>query len=363
MLCKAPWNHIQINAEGVINPCCMFAPTMYKKEYNSLQEAFDGPENEDLRTKMLSGEKVKGCEKCDLYTEIGIEPFRSSFEKYDINNPKIRELEFSLDNHCNFKCVTCNSQFADGWYKEDIELIDMGLDREKSKAIKQGYGLIKYSGSIKDLDLSELRYLKMLGGEPFINSGYLEVLQSIDLTNVTVLLTTNNSVFPKDWIDTILKCDQVRIVMSLDGVDDVGEFVRYGMKQSRFTKNLMKWKEISDDYEHVVGSFNYVFHILNSFNLNKTIEYTDRTGWRFYVDFLTTPEYLNVQYLPSNLKQEIKQNITKCADADAIENYLDDGMYNENHMKDFIKYINFLEQRSILPAECEYIYEKILYYN
>ena len=339
----------------------MFAPSMYKKEYKSLQEAFDGPENADLRKRMLAGEKIKGCEKCDLYTEIGIEPYRNYFDHYDINNPKIRELEFSFDNHCNFKCVTCNSRFADGWYKEDIELLDMGLSRTKSKAVRQGHGLVTYPGNIKDLDLSELRYLKILGGEPFINRKYLELLESIDLSNLTVMLTTNNSVFPKDWIETILKCKKFRLMVSLDGIDDVGEFVRYGMKQSRFTKNLMKWKEVADDNEQVVGSFNYVFHILNSLNLNKTIEYTERTGWRFVVDFLTGPEYLNVQHLPWNLKQEIKRNITKYSEVSAIENFLDGGIYNDKHMKDFIKYTNFLEQRAILPEECEYIYEKVLY--
>ena len=48
-LCLAPWNHIQINAEGIINPCCMFSPTIYHKQYNNLQEAFNGSENQNLR--------------------------------------------------------------------------------------------------------------------------------------------------------------------------------------------------------------------------------------------------------------------------------------------------------------------------
>ena len=58
-LCLAPWNHIQINAEGVVNPCCMFYPTVYHKKYNNLQEAFDGSENKELRQRMLNGEKIE----------------------------------------------------------------------------------------------------------------------------------------------------------------------------------------------------------------------------------------------------------------------------------------------------------------
>ena len=69
-LCLAPWNHIQINAEGIINPCCMFSPTIYHNQYDNLQKAFEGPENQDLRKRMLNGEQIRGCEKCDLYEKL-----------------------------------------------------------------------------------------------------------------------------------------------------------------------------------------------------------------------------------------------------------------------------------------------------
>ena len=115
-LCLAPWNHIQINAEGVVNPCCMFYPTVYHKKYNNLQEAFDGSENKELRQRMLNGEKIEGCHKCDLYESLNKfsyrEYFKMHYDKSTFKNPKIRELEFALDNTCNFKCLTCNSRFS-----------------------------------------------------------------------------------------------------------------------------------------------------------------------------------------------------------------------------------------------------------
>ena len=357
-VCKAPWNHIQVNAEGDLNPCCMFFPSIYKQKYDSIQDAFEGPENLELRNKMLKGEKIEGCNKCNLYDELGIEPFRNYFDHYSLEKPKIRELEYSIDNVCNFKCVTCNSRFSSKWYKDDIKLLKLGISRPESKAIKNKRAHTSFNGDIKNVDLSELQTLKILGGEPFINVKYLEMLQNIDLTKVTLAITTNNSIFPRKWIDTLLKCKRVRLMISIDGIDEVGEFVRYGMKQKRFTKNLHLWKEVSAHNTNIEISFNYVFNILNCFNLNKTLEYTGAEN--FIVDLLTGPDYLNVQYLPDSLKEDIVPNINKFKDYGNIIDFMNNGSYKELIMLDFANYCHFLEERLPLPEECEIIYNGIV---
>lgn len=361
-ICKAPWNHIQINSEGTINPCCMFFPTNYKKTYNSLQEAFDGPENALLRQQMLDGKTIDGCSKCDLYDKIGLEPLRNYFDHYEIENPKIRELEYSFDNTCNFKCVTCNSRFSSKWLKDDIELHKLGISRPISKAVEQKKAYISFHEKMKQIDFSELQYLKLLGGEPFINEKYLELLQSIDLSNVTVMITTNNSVFPKKWIDVLLRCKRLRLMISIDGIDEVGEFVRYGMKQKKFTSNLRFWKDVSDNNDNVELSFNYVFNILNSFNLNKTLEYVkkEKIDGEFIVDYLTGPDYLNAQFLPDNIKKNIEIHISKYKKNHEIVSFLKNKNFSDKIMKNFLMYCNFLENRMQLPKECEEIYNEII---
>ena len=369
-LCLAPWNHIQINAEGIINPCCMFSPTIYHKQYNNLQEAFNGSENQNLRERMLKGEKIKGCEKCDLYESLNKFSYREHFDlKYEsstIDKPKIRELEFALDNVCNFKCVTCSSRFSSKWYNDDLELIKIGIPRY-SEAISNRKKIMKNVNNLENLDLSELNYLKLIGGEPFINDSYIDILKMLNLKNLELALITNNSVFPEKWIELILKVKTLNLHISIDGVYEVGEFVRSGMNFKKFTDNLIKWKKLSDTNSNIDIKFNFVVHSLNILNLKSTIKYLEDLGFKievnhikeqkFEIDFLKEPYYINLSYLPTSLKKIIEKQLD--FNLNGKRDMIVDFMYSNNHdkkiMKTFLKYCIFLERKKTIPKECEFI--------
>ena len=370
MLCKAPWNHIQINAEGTINPCCMFSPTIYHKEYRNLQEAFDGPENLDLRKRMLNGESIKGCEKCDLYESLNKYSYREHFDmKYDsstLKNPKIRELEFALDNVCNFKCVTCSSRFSSKWYNDDLKLIELGIPRH-SEAISKRKKILKNVNNLDDLDLSELNYLKLIGGEPFINDAYIDILKKLNLENLELALITNNSVFPEKWIDLVMKVKTLNLHISIDGVYEVGEFVRSGMNFKKFTENLIRWKKLSEIETKIDIKFNFVVHSLNILNLKSTIKYLEDIGFRIEVnhikeqkleiDFLKEPYYINLSYLPISLKKiiENKLDFNLNGKRDMIVDFMYSNEHDKQIMKTFFKYCVFLEKKQTIPKDCEFI--------
>ena len=370
MLCKAPWNHIQINAEGTVNPCCMFSPTIYHKEYKNLQEAFDGYENQNLRRRMLDGELIEGCQKCDLYESLNKFSYREHFDmKYDIStlqNPKIRELEFALDNVCNFKCVTCSSRFSSKWYRDDLRLINLGIPRY-SEAISRRKNVIKNVNNLDDLDLSELNYLKLIGGEPFINDAYIDILKKLNLENLELALITNNSVFPEKWIDLIMKVKILNLHISIDGVYDVGEFVRLGMNFKKFNENLIRWKKLSEIESKIDIKFNFVVHSLNVLNLKPTMKYLEDMGFKIEVnhikeqkleiDFLKEPYYINLSYIPDSLKEiiEKKLDFNLNGKRDMIVDFMYSNKHNKKIMKTFFKYCMFLEKKHALPKECEFI--------
>lgn len=370
MLCKAPWNHIQINAEGTVNPCCMFSPTIYHEKYKNLQDAFDGQENKNLRKKMLNGELIDGCQKCDLYESLNKFSYREHFDlKYDsstLKNPKIRELEFALDNVCNFKCVTCNSRFSSRWYNDDLRLIDLNIPRY-SEAIRKRKKVIKNVNNLEGLDLSELNYLKLIGGEPFINDSYIDILKKLKLENLELALITNNSVFPDKWIELILKVKTLNLHISIDGVYEVGEFVRLGMNFEKFTENLIRWKKLSELESKIDIKFNFVVHSLNVLNLKPTIKYLEDLGFKIEVDhikeqkleidFLKEPYYINLSYIPDSLKEiiEKKLDFNLNGKRDMIVDFMYSNKHDKKIMKTFFKYCMFLEKKNSLPEECEFI--------
>ena len=67
-----------------------------------------------------------------------------------------------------------------------------------------------------------------------------QCLESIkNFQNLVVYLTTNNSKIPDErWHKSFKKCKMVNICISVDGIEEVGEFVRLGMNFERYSKKI-----------------------------------------------------------------------------------------------------------------------------
>ena len=349
--CMAPWSHIQQNSYGEINPCCMFygKDKVYTKKYDSLQEAFNGSENARLRQRMLNGEYIDSCKKCYRDEDLGKSSYRQRFnERYKIEDePAIRELELALSNKCNFKCVDCNTRFSSSWYDDDIL-----LGRTYYTDIGRNY---KSNFDIDKVDLSQLRELKILGGEPFLEKEYLNIFTGIDKSNVSLFFVTNNSVFPsEEWIDQFAEFNDIRFIVSIDGVYDVAEFVRYGKKFSRFEKNYEKWIELSKQkLTNMKVIPHFVFHALNCTNLDATIQWLrnfhDDDKVLSY-DFLENPIELSVKYLPDDVKKYIIQN-NKNFLTDQINQFMNMHDYDKECCMKLKKYSEFLNIRNEIPDD------------
>lgn len=356
--CKAPWSHIWVETTGRIKPCCVFGGFPYKK-HTSIQEAFDSEENKIIRSRMQSTKILNECKGCTIYDD---------FEKYDLSEPAIRSLEISFDNNCNFKCVTCESKFSYLWHDEDKELLDMGFDRTIFK---------KFKNNIKiDLDFSKLEKLRFAGGEPVMSKRAFELLDSLsNPEKVELQFNTNNSIFPKNWIPILKKMKRVILIFSIDGVHEVGEFVRYGYKQTRQDKNFKRWLDVVTKYKNIFININYVSHGLNSLDYHNTENHIEKTlgyskEWmrqnygsslegkpiqQISIDNLYKPFYLNTAIFPDETKKIISKNIHE----KKILNHLNTKSFDLGMCKQFIEYCNFLENRMPLPRDCEIIYESV----
>ncbi len=389
-LCKALWNTIQQDVQTEIKPCCVFCERpIPNKKYGNLTDAFFGEEFEDLRKRMLNGEKLEGCNGCFMGEEAGEWSLRNHFNQmYDDNtldNPQIRDVEVALDNTCNFKCVICSAKFSTAWYEEELELQkETDLIRQSAQSVKTQTPYIRNISDLSKIDKKYIKSIRMPGGEPFMNKEILEWLQTLDLSDIELTLITNNSIFPKKWIPTLKTAKKLRLVISCDGIGEVGEFVRYGMKQSVFTKNLKKWQEIQTN--RIIISFSFVCNAMNVLNVEKTYNWIREMGvdesqydwynkmmkapkWDFIVmaiDRLYFPEYIDIRYLPDETKKLIHKHYEKMGPLDGkikekILSWMDSGETNNDRAKDFLTYCDFLEaRRMILPQETEVIYNSVM---
>lgn len=361
--CMAPFTHIAVDSQQNFRPCCMFYPTIYDKRYDSVRKVFDSVENETLRQKMLNGEKIKGCEKCYRDEKLNKNSYRNDFnnryfkEEY-IKNPKIKELELALGNKCNLKCVTCNSYYSSAWEKEDKL-----LSRIMRRRIVENDRVNENLEDFLNYDFSDLRQIKILGGEPFLYKEYFDFFEKIQVDKINVFLVTNNTIFPNnDWLMKFKQFNNVKINISIDGVHELGEFVRYGLNFKRFTKNFEKWIKFSNENNNVDIIPHLVIHNLNILNVVSTYEwlskYFDKKTFLSF-DILDDPQYLNIGFLPDNVKSFVLQKISNFNYFNTIKEYLNMTKFDVNSMKEFLKYANFLSTRNDLPEESLIIYNLI----
>ena len=361
--CIAPFVHIMNSPSGIPSPCCMYGRNIIDMhERKSLVDAFYGEEWTELRKTMMKGEYIEGCKVCYDNEQKGTLSLREdmnslhSFDEF-ISAPRLSDIQLSVSNKCNFKCVTCNVQSSDSWYEEEKELSNiiprMGFPYEHSNALLESYEQI-------DEIPNDLDVLRLVGGEPFMENKLYDLLKKLDLEEKTIYFVTNNSIFPKKWINLLDKAKFLHATISIDGIYDVGEFVRYGFNMNRFTRNLIKWLNFLKPKNSRL-SFHYVFHNLNVLNTVKTVKWLNQFDYG-KVEFtaLYEPKYLDIKYLPDQTKELIMNELEDSLAKSSIISHMKSGTYDKEQCTNFINYTNFLENRKQLPPESEIIYDSVM---
>ena len=357
--CMAPFAHIR-NICGVPAPCCMVTDNIIDAHtQRNLKSAFHSIEWDDLRQKMLKNESIDICTHCYDEEDKGLKSLRQNLNEYHLSeekilNPKIRDIDMAMSNKCNFKCVTCGIDNSSAWYDEEKILKDiiprMGYPFEYDSPI------LDSSEQIEDVDQEHIEIIRLLGGEPFLDDNFLKFLNGLDLPKVKIFFVTNCSVFPKKWIETLEQSKEFVVMFSIDGIDEVGEFVRYGYKQRVFDRNLKKWLNFLQTKKTTIY-YHFVCHIMNVLNYDNTIKYLKQFDGKIWLSMLHTPEYLNLKFLPDNIKDIIESKVK----SDSILKHMKSGFYDKKHCDDFLKYIYFLEtHRKTIPVEIDNIFNMIV---
>ena len=331
-------------------------------KYKTLAEAFEGEEMQDLRQKMIDGEYLDGCRYCYHLESIGLMSLRESINSChnETHEAKLKEIEIYPSNKCNFRCTICNSSASSMWENEPLQIKDN-----------------KPTNTYMLDDLTDLDLMTISGGEPFIMSEYDgDFFKGRSAKMFT--MATNNSVFPKsEFFDFIERSKDVLIYLSLDGVGEVGEFCRKGLKMGRFERNMKKWQTWFDQSKFERnGNPNYklrppyltglrimfVMQPYNIFNVYDSMKWADEHDIILDLRNCYSPEKLNVAYLPNTIKNDIIQTMPFYNDThrEFVEKIFNSGTYDKNRIEEFIEYTKYLMGLDEIPEESLRIYKQCM---
>jgi len=230
-----------IDTDGSMLPCCEYkypAPT-HKSENNfSNFDTWWTVENEALRQKMLNNQHDDGCTYCKNKESIPGQFHLRLYHnkcypiKQDNYTPEIQQIEIRFGNYCNLKCLMCGPYASSSLSEEyvrnnelfssnDFKVYNVKTIRwwEEPGALDKLYSMVQHVKSIH-----------MTGGEPMMIPEVVDVLNSIENTNVKVTFNTNMTRFTKKVFVALSRFKTVGISASLEGVGKHNDYIRYGSK-------------------------------------------------------------------------------------------------------------------------------------
>ena len=287
--CNKMYNHLDFyNPDGSVTPCCHFDKGKTKFGWNSYIPKIKYFEWYDMKERMSEG-WISECHICENQEKLGFESMRQEWNKRSSASAGIEGIELALDYTCNFMCRMCTPALSTSWrkYDEDWERFDGHFWNPT-----HNYNSLDF---LKTLNLSKLKTIRVVGGEPFLSNNLQEFLDFLPGDH-EIVFDTNGSVFPDQKIvDILLNKFKVQIDVSIDAIGDLAECIRFGTI----------WEEVSRNIDRHFDTWDLVnIHTtISILNVNHINDIYDIWADRCIMNSLTHPNFLRPEQIPIDQRQ------------------------------------------------------------
>ena len=352
-ICYAPFIHRYVHPNDGPQVCCESGATRSKHtpETLDLKKDWQSKYFQDIRKRMLAGEKLSICSSCWQLEGDGFESDRLMFNhKYERHGSpeldivkgteigKPLDLDIRPTNLCNLKCRMCTPSYSSQLAKESkahpyvrdwYEGGATGINNITNYDIMTEENIQHLiSGLTPESDI------KFLGGEPTIMpevSLMLDRLIEADKTDCFISLTTNCTNFNNQaMFDKLAKFKGVGAQLSLDGMGKTVEYIRHPLNWKRAQEVITQWIDITQNRE-----IHFVLQSLNLFNVydflfwladfNKAIDESKITvPVEFYI--IDEPNWAQIRNLPVDARHKEVERISSITDPYVIR------LMNESEM-------------------------------
>ena len=277
----APWTHTYLSPQTERRMCCASRePAQNFEQYIdtksgtgryipvTLEEHWNSPHMQSVRRRMMAGETLPECEVCndkllntDVYRSYFWHLFKHKYDdvigKTDLNGRTSMlpvSWDYRFSNLCNFKCRTCGDMLSSSWETEQRQhqMIDWTnakntwMQPDVRREITQFQDTQieeEFSRAVEEHRVEEIYWV---GGEPLMYEQHWRYMKRIielgDGPRVYARYNTNLSRVRYggvDLFDDILAhIRDWQICASLDGTQQIGEYIRTGLDYEQFCRNF-----------------------------------------------------------------------------------------------------------------------------
>jgi MoaA/NifB/PqqE/SkfB family radical SAM enzyme len=318
VICPLPWHHIAIRPNGRVYPCCYFRHEDTPEEFNlSYNNVFKHPFLDSVRTAITYNKKVDGCKQCYHNEKFTGKSMRldtlETFEKindkpFEVpDQPNLTYVDIAFSNVCNNRCRMCNPELSTNWYAD-----------AKALGIPINKGIIENSDPFKNIDVSNLNFIKFIGGEPMLEQEkFINLLNRCNLSSLSLFIATNVTTKPNaELMKLFRKCKQVKISCSIDAYGRLNDFLRKGSVWEEVDRNL-KW--YANTFDIVT-----VHSVVSIYNINKIHELYEHVqknypNVSFQFVMVDGPDWIRPCNLPIDVKDTLMKQIYQIQHQDIID--------------------------------------------
>jgi len=353
-LCWMPWLHTATNPNGDVKLCCIAKnDSGLNLNSKSIEEIWNSDYYKQARLDMLEGKQISACETCWKEEDLGIQSHRQICNRIYEERLKKEGIEqitmltdstghlsitpptidMRLGNTCNLECAMCGPGESSKWVRRSKFLAN-NLETKikfvwdyKSKVDATQFDWYKTDKFWQDLEkiAPGLKHITFGGGEPLYVKEHKNIIKYLVDTGVSSNMSlhyhTNGTIYDQEVVDLWKQFKEVKVMLSIDGYGKVNELIRYPSVWSQVEENLRKYDNCPDN---VILSINTTVQLLNVFYLDEFAQWLLNQNFKkigkkteggiFFASLLHYPDYLSVQALPIEAKQEAAKKLQTCID-------------------------------------------------
>lgn len=361
---------------------------------NSIRSYWNSNDLANIRDHMITGEGfLKECEACKNDEKVSGHSRRiDELDKLTYHSPLSfpTHLSLKLSNVCNLKCIMCGPSYSTKWNEDvkDFSLLRPNLTKEKTNILNKKL----LSRTIDDFihsNSNQEKTIDLYGGEPFYDKSFWKIISSYKTSltkNITINLNTNGTKLSYEELKILSKFKSANVSFSIDGIDDVFEFVRFPAKWHKVKENLLNYKQLSNKMPNykcgiyiTISSFSLIglrnlLNFCNKHRINRWINFATREPSNEAADDLCTSGIISFSHpamLPDDLKNKILNSLTPANilhsdEFDKIKNFITQDIFtnskeNKRTQKKFKLYCELIKKKR--NVDFKYLVKKYYDYD
>lgn len=311
--CPLPFGHVCVGSLGNYQICCQHRVPVEHQDSINTAKLEDWTQNqylEEVRDAFRQDIRHPGCSVCWRDEDSGKPSIRTRVsQEYRLLGLKPLEerlvnAEIQAGNLCNLSCVMCDEAESSALLAENQRL---GINQIQQSDIKWDDQAWKNLLEI----LPDLKVLNIRGGEPLYNKKLLETIEQMpdeQCNRVLLHITTNATVWNERWETALKKFRLVRVMLSIDAVGDVYEYIRYPAQWSTVEHNV--------DSMLTMPNFKFTVHsVVQNLNIQHLEDLIDWCRQRqLFLEFQKCyrPQYLEPTNIPDLLVDFTIKQLKQC---------------------------------------------------